>query len=185
MFEIGVSALVIFAGVVGYFGRRYVERRGTVERLDRTVKVLDIHERMQRSGLSPSDLSDIEDLLLAKSVRLRNIENIALSERAPSADEIVTQAEMNQQAYNAFSDSDGKLESVLKIVREELSDDLLTELEKSQEAWTIYRNAQADLLAKQYEGGSIQPLIRATELERLTISRRAEIEDFLNEQRRL
>lgn len=183
--EVGLAIMAIVAGAVGYFGRRYVERRGTSERLERATKLLDLHERMERNNLSPADLDEIEDRLLAKNVRLRTLENQALLERASDSEKTVTQAEMNEQAINAFVSSDVKLSEMLSAVHGDLPSDLAKNLERSQTAWKLYRDAQADLLARQFEGGSIQPLIRSSELERLTIARTAEIQDFYDEHKKL
>lgn len=185
MLEIGLAILIMFAGAVGYFGRRYIERRGTSERLERATKILDLHERLERNNLSPADLDEIEDRLLAKNVRLRTLENQALLERASDNEKIITQAEMNEQAMNAFIASDAKLSALLSDVYSDISTDLMKDLERSQTAWAAYRDAQADLLAHQFNGGSIQPLIRSSELERLTIARMAEIQDFYDEHQKL
>jgi len=183
--EVGIAVLAIIAGTIGYFGRRFIERHGTSERLDRAAKVLDLHKRMQRHNLSPADLDEIEDRLLAKNQRIRIIEDQALLERAEDTKAIVTQAEMNQQAMDAFGAADEKLNHLFARVNEALPNDLNSTFAKSQSAWTRYRDAQADLLAMQFEGGSMQPLVRASELERLTIARIAEIKDFIDEHEKM
>lgn len=64
-------------------------------------------------------------------------------------------------------------------LKQYLSKENILLLEEGQEHWIKFREKHAELVAKKFEEGSIQPLIYYTELERLTIERIASLQTEL------
>jgi uncharacterized protein YecT (DUF1311 family) len=191
----GVTIVVgIIAGLAGYFGRRRIERHGDTEKLERTSRVLDIHERMQRANLTPEALRELEgDLLTQRAARLHKIEidikseistdiSAMLSPSEPEESEpIATQAEMNESALETSKAARRNLDQTLAsaMSNRDLPDTLKLRIKDSQRHWEMYAEAQAKVVADIYSTGSMQPMVYYTELDRLTIMRAAEIKDLV------
>ena len=171
--------------VVGYFGRRFVEKSGRTEEIDRKAKLLDLHERMSKGNVTVEALTSFEKELLSKTLRLRTIEDRLLpSPSLPSIDVdyepvFQTQAELNQHAANRFAHIERELSGEVEAVEALLEDDALSKCTATHKQWLNSRQEQAELAASFYVGGSMQPLMQISEMERLTISRIAEIQDFI------
>lgn len=171
--------------VVGYFGRRFVEKSARTEEIDRKAKLLDLHERMSKGNVTVEALTSFEEELLTKTRRLRTIEDRLLPNPSlPSIDvedepALQTQSEMNQHAANRFAHTERELSGEVEAVEALLEGDALSKFTASHKQWLKYRQKQAELAASFYEGGSMQPLVQVSEMERLTISRIAEIQDFI------
>ena len=89
------------------------------------------------------------------------------------------QPEMTMCAYDAYQIADKKLNVAYKNRIKQLGDDdnrvyaskSLQALKQSQKAWLKFRDAECHAQAFEYDGGSMQPMIRALCLEALTIER--------------
>lgn len=79
-------------------------------------------------------------------------------------------AELNR-AYGLAVDHARQIDAQSKIGVEE-------RLRVAQRAWISYRNAACDAEASMFEGGSIQPLVYSGCLERLTLTRNADLYIF-------
>jgi uncharacterized protein YecT (DUF1311 family) len=93
-----------------------------------------------------------------------------------------TQAEMNRRAYAEFDVEDALLAQAVAELEGLVGEE--PDLQAAQEAWIAYRDREADFAAAEYEGGSIQPLIRGSELAALTRERRARVEAMVTDRRR-
>lgn len=82
-----------------------------------------------------------------------------------------TQSEMNQCSAAAYRAADKDLNAVYGSLKEKLDPDLFVKLQAAQRAWVAYRDANCEAESALYEGGSIQPMIRSSCLERATRSR--------------
>lgn len=82
-----------------------------------------------------------------------------------------TQTQMNACAYRDYNRADAALNQAYKHAMSKLSDPTKTKLQQAQRLWIPYRDAACDAEASPFEGGSLQPLIRATCLQDLTETR--------------
>ncbi len=82
-----------------------------------------------------------------------------------------TQAEMNQTAAKDFQSADAELNRVYKDVLKLLDENEKKLLIKAQKDWIKFRDSHCAFEIKQYEGGSIQPLIYSTCLTERTKNR--------------
>lgn len=181
-----LEVLLTAAGaVLGYVGRRVIEKSGKTEELDRKAKLLELHQRMSQSNVSVQALSDFEDELLNKTHRLRIIEDRLLPvppkdliEMEEGENKFQTQAEMNQHIADRFAHVERELCGEIESIQASADGKTLVMFNTSHQRWLKYREKQAELAASLYEGGSMQPMIYFAEMERLTISRIAELRDF-------
>jgi uncharacterized protein YecT (DUF1311 family) len=93
-----------------------------------------------------------------------------------------SQAEMNEEAFNAYSLADKKMYESYKQILANFS----TKVEKdlliaSQKAWIIYKEAHCKSIANGYEGGSMQPLIYNSCMESITNERIIQLNQYNEE----
>lgn len=90
-----------------------------------------------------------------------------------------TQQLMNACAYRDYEQADAALNAAWKPAKE-FADQIGKDevLLKAQRSWITYRDAACEAHASPYEGGSIQPLIRATCLSELTAARTRMLLEF-------
>ena len=86
-----------------------------------------------------------------------------------------SQLEMNMKAQASAKTADTKLNSTYKRLMVSLDQPAQAALVRAELAWIAFRDAECALVASPYEGGSIQPLMYSTALERLTAARTAEL----------
>ncbi|WP_084274310.1 lysozyme inhibitor LprI family protein [Crocinitomix catalasitica] len=87
-----------------------------------------------------------------------------------------SQAEMNAEAYEEYSESDKLLNDVYKVILSKYKTDTLfiTNLKKSQRLWVKFRDAEMEMKYPDYSEenyGSVQPTCRALYLKELTDQR--------------
>ena len=86
-----------------------------------------------------------------------------------------TQAEMNAKANAQYAKADKELNKVYNQLMSMLTKSDKTLLIQSEKDWVKFRDSHCKFVAGQYDGGSMQPLVRATCLEEVTRQRIAEI----------
>ncbi|TDX28562.1 MULTISPECIES: lysozyme inhibitor LprI family protein [Rhodovulum] len=91
-----------------------------------------------------------------------------------------TQIEMNDCAASAYRNADAQLNAVWPAARAAAAswggDGMLLD---AQRKWIAFRDAACAVEAAQYQGGSIQPLVHAECLRRLTERRTADLRGVL------
>ncbi|MBN1916046.1 DUF1311 domain-containing protein [Candidatus Dojkabacteria bacterium] len=92
-----------------------------------------------------------------------------------------SQSEMNICAKNKAEEEITRLEKILTDLKKVNNDNLII---SSQDSWKQYRDQTCKLESKQYEEGSMQPLIEWSCIERITNKRVEELENFYNELQR-
>jgi uncharacterized protein YecT (DUF1311 family) len=175
---------------LAYMLKRRFERKPTLESLDIKAKLLLLHKEMQTQGLTPQDLSNLEMELTEKPRAIQRhaqrLEKVArpVLERKPEGD-FLTQAEMNARASENLETAKLQMEQVLDELEPLLDEAEMNALKRAQTAWESYCVEQSEAAAASYRGGSIQPLIFLSELERITVDRTARLQADLDEQRKL
>jgi len=118
---------------------------------------------------SPVKVDKIERQIQSCSTFVRAVDAVVQELMFPGSP--LTQADMNVFAAQSFQSANKELESMLAQLRRTIGEEAAQELETANEAWVTFRDAQANFCAAQYKGGSIAPMIRAAELERVTRER--------------
>ena len=178
------------AGTAAWFyWRRRVERKPVFENIERTQKLVNLKKELDSTQYTLEDLRSLEEALMGRGTvakaLARSYEHEAETLRALQHKSAVTQADMNLAASQAYERSAHKLESIVAGFKEYLSPDEISRFDSAQNVWLEYRKRNADFLASQYEGGSIQPLIHASALESVTIARIVELEAELTQAKEL
>jgi uncharacterized protein YecT (DUF1311 family) len=86
-----------------------------------------------------------------------------------------SQMEMNQCAASSYKAADAELNSLYAALQGKPADAVTQKLQIAQRAWIKYRDANCEAEAELYAGGSIQPMILAACMERVTRARIAEL----------
>lgn len=192
MIELIVTAALLVGGVAGYFGKRFVERSASGQQIDHVTKLVDLKAKMDQSGIELQDVTDFETRIFFSKPRLRQLEDAVEKVVDPETpaeitqaitknfqiEGLVTQADMNQSAYSSLVGAEALLKSVFEELGREMPKDQFKGLEANQATWKKYADGQASLAASLVEGGSMQPMLYASELERLTSQRYAELRDY-------
>ena len=95
----------------------------------------------------------------------------------------MTQAEMYMEVDRCANVARQQMErAILALKRSGLLEPLqISNLDKAQENWEAYAKSQAEFAAAEFEGGSMAPLVYASELELVTISRTGELNRMFQE----
>lgn len=173
--------------VLGFFVRRSIEQKPVFEQIDKQQRLLDLKKNLEATGTTLEDLKVLEDSILGKARSAQTLaeayEDQAIEIYAIDTSAHMTQAEMNQHAANSFHLTDARLSELVATLIELLDASDREAFDQSHQAWLQYRDRSADFQSARYEGGSIQPLIYASALESVTISRIVELEPMLQELR--
>lgn len=95
----------------------------------------------------------------------------------------MTQAEMNVEAGRRANVAQQQMERAIIGLKRSgwLEPPQISNLNKAQENWEAYAKSQAEFAATEFEGGSMAPLVYASELESVTISRTGELNRMFQE----
>lgn len=186
--EAGIGALfVALLGGVGYLGKRWLSRSRRHETTALYSNVADLMTRLRAEGLSLQDVQEFEAQI---RTRVRQVKATPIprthESRAeePEPDTYWTTHSMVDRATASLGVREAELEAVLAELRSLLPDARGALLENSQEAWCAYRTAEAHLAASEFEGGTIMPIIRASEAESMTEERIKRVRAMVAEVRR-
>ena len=72
-----------------------------------------------------------------------------------------------------FQKADAEMNDVYKSLVKKLGDDKssVRRLRAAQRAWLVYRDAEAEFVADQYDGGTMKPMVHSSALEGVTRKR--------------
>ena len=177
---IQTGAVAIIAAVLtalGFVARRHFTKASRHEQAALYSALTDLRTKMASANVSFTDLDAFEAQIRSK---VREADMQLATENA-EPDRYWTQSEMNHRAYAEYEVENAKLLQAMAELGGLIDEDHLCQA--AQEAWEIYRDREADFAAGEFEGGSIQPLIRATELSVLTRERVARIEATIKDRR--
>lgn len=91
---------------------------------------------------------------------------------------------MNATSYADYKKADAELNKVYKQLTAILDKNEKPLLIQAEKDWVKFRDSHCKFEASQYEGGSIQPLIYSTCLEKLTRKRITEIKANIKDRNR-
>ena len=181
----------LFTGA-GYLLRRRIEKTGESEELDKLHRTADLHKKLQDQQINIDDLKAFRGRLAEQEVRVAantaqyfldraerlastpNEYEFADARAEPRADG--TQMEMDGYAVQQFALSETQLQELIDAMRADMDDQTRMAFDASQAAWTAWRDWEAQLEARVWEGGSIRPLMVASKQESLTRARIADLQ---------
>ena len=92
-----------------------------------------------------------------------------------------TQSAMNMCAARKFKEADAALNRVYNQLAAKLEADARAKLKAAEVSWLKYRDDNCEYEAAPFDGGSMQPLIRSSCLERMTKARTEELRGQLKD----
>ncbi|RDZ25999.1 lysozyme inhibitor LprI family protein [Lysobacter silvisoli] len=185
------QVLYLFVGAVltwtFYFVQRRVERRTTVDAIERGQKLLALKQGLDVSNTSLDDLRHFETRLIGKAeIAARLADNYfskAEEVARQSDDDGVSQDDMNRQAIAEFKQVDHRLQILVAHLRSQLDGDGRATFEDAHRAWMGFRERYARFISQSYTRGSVRTLIRAVTLESVTTAWITELETQLGDDR--
>lgn len=172
-------ALLVAGAVItalGFMAKRLFTKASRHEETALYVALADLQAKMTAANVSFGDLDAFAAQIRSK-VREADTKDALVSE----PDAYWTQGEMNRRAYAEFDVEEALLAQGMAELEGLIGDD--PDFQAAHNAWVAYRDREAHFVAAEYEGGSIQPLIRSSELAALTRERRARIEAMIKDRR--
>ena len=88
---------------------------------------------------------------------------------------------MNQFASHLLDISERQLKFLVETLEVHLDDSELAIFQKAQKAWRLFAKHHAEFGAAPWEGGTMRPLVYATELRERVIDRAAQIKAELDQ----
>lgn len=176
----------------GYLLRRRIEKTGESEELDKLHRAVDLHKKLQDQQINIDDLREFRGRVAEKEVQaaantaqyfLDRAERLAsapieheFADRGAGARPDGTQLEMNAYAAHQFEVAQTQLQELIDAKRSDMDSQMRAAFDESQAAWTAWRDREAQLEARVWEGGSIRPLMVASKQESLTRARIADLQ---------
>ncbi|MGV8942341.1 MAG: lysozyme inhibitor LprI family protein [Lysobacter sp.] len=168
-----------------YFVQRRIERRGTVDTIERNQKLLALKQGLEGAGTSLDELRRFEHRLIGKAEAAVRIADRYVSQAEQVAREtdepVLDEAAMNQRAIDSFQRVDDHLSGLVSRLRAALDGTSLAAFDAVHVGWLGYRERYARFIAEVYSGGAIQPLIHAVTLESITAAWITELETQLGD----
>ncbi len=178
--DAAVVALISAAtAAVGFFGKRLFTRERVREATDLYLNIANLMGKLKELGLSMEDVRDMEGLLRLK---VRQVDAATRSEEQEEIRE--TQADMNHRAFAMLQLADANISAAIAELRPMLSEEEKNALTDAQELWVAFRDSAAEFEALQFEGGSMQPLVRASEKASLAEARLQQIKAIIEARRK-
>lgn len=182
-----VTALAAFAGgTASTLLSRKLTNAATQEQVDLLTGIANLKKAYVEAGLPEEEWAPLYTELLSKArpLNAKAIANAVVPAEDSMADETQpywSQAEMNRRAGASAAVADAQLGQKLAELYGHLPEEEHALCEASQKAWEKYRNLEADLRSTIVKGGSMQPLLRSSAYEALTIQRIGAVEDAVKE----
>lgn len=169
-----------------YLGKRKIERTSESEEIKQLHEIVDLRQKMENLNLTTTDVRSFREEVLGKSVKQAVATATYYIERAEYLHEqprllldgdsqVITQADMNAQAFEQFARADNELTSLVLEKMAVYEPEEAAAFQQAQDAWNKWRQAESEWESKVWEGGSMRPLMVATRLESLTRERIAAI----------
>lgn len=168
-----------------YFVQRQVERRNTVDAIQRNQQLLALKQDLEGTNTSLDELRRFESRLIGKAEAAVRIADRYVSQAEQVAREseepVMDEEAMNLRAITSFQRADAHLDQLVARLGAALDGTSLAAFEAVHLGWLGYRERYARFIAEAYSGGAIQPLIHAVTLESITASWITELETQLGD----
>lgn len=152
--------------------------------VEENILTLEIMDKLQSLGKDPNLAKHARDDA-AQFLSVLTSQQEAFVENAVEIIDstYMTQIEMNVEAGRRANVAQQQMERAIVALKRSgwLEPPQISNLDKAQENWGVYAKSQAEFAAAEFEGGSMAPLVYASELESVTISRTGELNRMFQE----
>lgn len=172
---------------IRYLLRRKVERSGDTTELAHLHSAADLHAKLTQQQISIDDLVEFRKKALGQSAKAASDTAQVYIDRASylvtsskmieeeTTSEVITQADMNAQAFEQFEAANTELTNVILEKMSLMDEPQAAAFHESQQNWIKWRDSEAEWESATWEGGSIRPFMVAVKLEQMTRERIASI----------
>jgi hypothetical protein len=166
-----------------YFIQRRLERRGTIELIERNQKLLNLKQGMEQARTNLDELKQFEHRLIGKAEAAVRIAGRYVSQAGEVARQQDGQGqdELSAQAMGEVRLLEERLDALVVHLRAQLDAGNQAAFDDVHAAWLAFRERYARFIAHSYSAGAIQPLIHAVTLESITAAWIAELETQLGD----
>lgn len=170
---IGGAVATAILGGMGYLGKRWLTNASSQEKTTLYSDTAELMIKLRDAGVSLEEVKEFESGIRSgiRRTEASSTASSTASAKPEAPSKTWTQTHMNLQATTKFHTTDAQLNEALVELRGLLSDEEEAQMDEAQDRWAAYRNAEADFIASEFEGGSMQPLIRSGEGISLTEER--------------
>lgn len=165
---------------------RFIPASRKKANVEENIVTLDIMEKLKSLGKDPALAKHARDNA-AQFLAVLNSQQEAFVENAIEIIDstYMTQAEMNMEAGRRADVARQRMDRAIVALERSgwMAASQVAALKQTQENWESYAKAQAEFAAAEFEGGSMAPLVYASELESVTVSRTGELKRMLEEMR--
>lgn len=157
---------------------RFIPAARKKANVEENILTLEIMEKLKSLGKDPALAKHARDDA-AQFMTVLNSQQEAFVENAIEIIDstYMTQVEMNMEAGRRADVARQQMErAIIALERSGWLDvGQISALKATQSHWEEYAKAQAELAAAEFEGGTMAPLVYASELESVTVSRTGEL----------
>lgn len=154
---------------------------------EENILTLDIMEKLRSLGKDPALAKHARDDA-AQFLAVLNTQQEAFVENAIEIIDstYMSQVEMNMEAGRRADVARQQMERAIVALERSgwMEASQVAALKQTQENWASYARSQAEFASAEFEGGSIAPLVYASELESVTVTRTGELKRMLEEMRK-
>lgn len=165
---------------------RFIPAARKKANVEENILTLEIMEKLKSLGKDPALAKHARDDA-AQFMTVLNSQQEAFVENAIEIIDstYMTQAEMNMEAGRRADVARQQMERAIIALERSgwMEAGQISSLKATQSHWEEYAKAQAAFAAAEYEGGTMAPLVYASELESVTVSRTGELKRMLEEMR--
>jgi uncharacterized protein YecT (DUF1311 family) len=165
---------------------RFIPTARKKANVEENVLTLDIMEKLKSLGKDPALAKHARDDA-AQFLAVLNSQQEAFVENAIEIIDstYMTQVEMNMETGRRADVARQQMERAIVALERSgwMEASQIAALKQTQANWERYAKAQAEFATAEFDGGSMAPLVYASELESLTVSRTGELKRMLEEMR--
>lgn len=163
---------------------RFIPAARKKANVEENILTLEIMDKLKTLGKDPNLAKHArDDAAQFLTVLTRQQEAFVETAVAVIDSTYMMQAEMNIEAGRRADVAQQQMERVIIALQRSgwMETSQISALEKAQSNWEAYAKSQAEFAAAQFERGSMAPLVYASELESVTISRTGELNRMFQE----
>jgi len=165
---------------------RFIPTARKKANVEENVLTLDIMEKLKSLGKDPALAKHARDDATQFLAVLNSQQEAFVENSIEIIDSIyMTQVEMNTESGRRTDVARQQMERAIVALERSgwMEASQIAALKQTQANWEIYAKAQAEFAATEFDGGSMAPLVYASELEFVTVSRTGELKRMLEEMR--
>jgi len=165
---------------------RFIPTARNKANVEENILTLDIMGKLKSLGKDPALAKHARDNA-AQFLAVLNSQQEAFVENAIEIIDSthMTQVEMNMEAGRRADVAQQQMDRAIVALERSgwMEASQIAALKQTQANWESYAKAQAEFAAAEFDGGSMAPLVFASELESVTVSRTGELKRILEEMR--